>query len=110
MTRDADLNFSDLITLEDACERFLGGKVTVRTLRAEHKAQNLEIYRIGRRDFTTISDLKSMQQKCRVEAQAPSSGSTKRVKDGRSATEKANAAQAAVAMKLEQRKKSLRRT
>ncbi len=62
MTRDADLNFSDLITLEDACKHFLGGKVTVATLRALHKVEKLEIYRIGRRDFTTVSDLKAMQQ------------------------------------------------
>ena len=70
MTRDADGNFSDLITLEDACKFFLHGKVTVATLRAEHKAQRLEIYRIGRRDFTTLSDLKDMQKRCRVEPPA----------------------------------------
>ncbi|UVO33993.1 hypothetical protein KUL72_21000 [Bradyrhizobium arachidis] len=110
MTRDADLNFSDMITLDDACKHFLGGKVTVATLRALHKADKLEIYRIGRRDFTTISDLRTMQQKCRVEAPAPSSGSTRSASAGRSATERASAAQTAVMMKLEQRKKSLRGT
>jgi hypothetical protein len=110
MTRDADLNFSDLITLEDACKHFLGGKVTVATLRAMHKADKLEIYRIGRRDFTTVSDLKAMQQKCRVEAPARNSGSTRRVRDGRSVTEKASAAQTAVEMKLKLRKQSLRNT
>jgi len=78
VTRDADLNFSDLITLDDACKHFLGGKVTVATLRALHKDEKLEIYRIGRRDFTTISDLKAMQQKCRVEAPVRNSGSTRR--------------------------------
>jgi hypothetical protein len=41
MTRDADLNFSDLITLEDACKHFLGGKVTVATLRALHKDREI---------------------------------------------------------------------
>jgi hypothetical protein len=110
MTRDADLNFSDMITLEDACKHFLGGKVTVATLRAMHKADKLDIYRIGRRDFTTISDLKAMQQKCRVEAPARNSGSTRRATDGRSAMEKASAAQTAVAMRLEQRKRSLKST
>jgi hypothetical protein len=110
MTRDADLNFSDLITLEDACKHFLGGKVTVATLRALHKVEKLEIYRIGRRDFTTVSDLKAMQQKCRVEAPARNSGSTRRVRDGRSVTEKASAAQTAVEMKLKLRKQSLRNT
>lgn len=108
MTRDADANFSDLITLEDACKFFLHGKVTVATLRAEHKNERLEIYRIGRRDFTTLSDLKDMQLKCRVQAPAQNSGSIKRVTDGRSAMAKASAAQAAVAMRLEQRKKSSR--
>lgn len=110
MTRDAEANFSDLITLEDACKFFLHGKVTVATLRAEHKAERLEIYRIGRRDWTTLSDLRDMQKKCRVEAPVQSSGSIKRVIDGRSATAKASAAQTAVALRLEQRKKSSRIT
>jgi hypothetical protein len=110
VTRDADSNFSDLITLEDACKFFLHGKVTVATLRAEHKAERLEIYRIGRRDFTTLSDLRDMQKKCRVAAPAPSSGSTRRVSDGRSVTAKASAAQTAVALRLEQRKKSSKNT
>lgn len=106
MTRDADQNFSDLITLEDACKFFLHGKVTVATLRALHKAERLEIYRIGRRDFTTLSDLKDMQKKCRVEAPVQNSGSTRRATDGRSATARASAAQAAVAMRLGQPKKN----
>lgn len=110
MTRDPDKNFSDLITLEDACKFFLHGKVTVATLRAEHKAERLEIYRIGRRDFTTVSDLKDMQKKCRVEAPAQSSGSTRRATAGRSATERASAAQAAVAMRLERPKKNSKST
>ena len=107
MTRDADRNFSDLITLDDACKHFLGGKVTVATLRAQHKMQNLEIYRIGRRDFTTISDLKQMQEKCRVAVQDPSSGSTRPVKRGPSSTAESAAAQAAAQMRLQERKKLL---
>lgn len=110
MTRDAEANFSDLITLEDACKFFLHGKVTVATLRALHKDERLEIYRIGRRDFTTLSDLKDMQQKCRVPAPALNSGSTKPVRDGRSAMARASAAQAAVAMRLERPKKNSRST
>src|ERR1700751_2352911 len=101
MTRDADRNFSDLITLEDACKFFLHGKVTVATLRALHKADRLEIYRIGRRDFTTISDLKDMQLKCRVPAPAQNCGSIRKEEHGQSSTVEAVAARDSLMMKLD---------
>jgi hypothetical protein len=66
-----------LLTLKDACEIFFGGKVTVATLKAEHARGNLDISKIGRAYFTTIRKLREMEEKCRVEAPARNSGSTK---------------------------------
>ena len=84
-----------LLTLKDACEIFFRGKVTAATLKAEHARGNLDMTKIGRSYFTTIGKLREMEAKCRVEAPAQSSGSTRRVIDGRSATAKASAAQTA---------------
>ena len=57
---------TDLITLQDAAEVYFDNKITAASLRAEQRRGNLAIDRIGRRYFTTVYDLKEMQEKCRV--------------------------------------------
>src|SRR4051812_22084095 len=99
-----------LIPLRRAAEIFLGDARHVATLRAEASRGNLVVSRIGRLLWTTLPALREMEAKCRVEARVQSSGTTRRAIDGRSATAKASAAQAAVAMRLEQRKKNSRTT
>ena len=96
-----------LLTLKDACEIFFGGRITVATLKAEHARGNLDISKIGRSYFTTPAKLREMEVKCRVEAPARSSGSTKSAKPGPSLTDASVAAQASVQMKLQERRKLL---
>ena len=104
---DAD---DEPITLSEACEIYFKGRIGVAALKVEWHRGNLEISKVGRTYFTTIAKLKAMDVKCRVEAPGRNSGSTRRVIDGRSATARASAAQAAVAMRLEPPKKNSRST
>lgn len=66
-----------LLTLEHAAEIFLGDRKRVSTLRAEVVRGNLTVSKIGRSYWTTLSRLKEMDEKCRVEVPARDSGSTK---------------------------------
>jgi hypothetical protein len=84
------------LTLRDACEIYLGGAVTPCTLRAEALRGNLRIFRIGRRDFTTMADLRAMREQCCVKAQVR--GSARRSTNGR--TTVGASAQAALRVKL----------
>jgi hypothetical protein len=95
------------ITLKDACEIFFKGRIKVATLKAEHARGNLDMSKIGRSYFTTIGKLKEMEERCRVEAPAQSSGSTKRAIRGPSSMDESAAAQASALRKLQERKKHL---
>lgn len=51
------------ITLKEACELAFRGIVTEASLRAEHSRGMLEIFRIGRQDFTTLRAIREMIDK-----------------------------------------------
>ncbi len=53
------------ITLAGACQLFPRAKLTVSTLRAEAARGRLEIFRLGRRDYTTPAAMERMVQRCR---------------------------------------------
>ncbi len=107
MTRPAD---DTLITLKDACEIFFGGKVTVAVLKAEHAKGNLDMSKIGRSYWTTIAKLRDMDAKCRVEAPARNSGSTKAADHGRSLTADPAIAQGSALRTLSRLKESFGNT
>jgi hypothetical protein len=54
----------DPVTLQEACEIVFRGTISVASLRAEAGRGNLDIFRVGRRDFTTIRAVREMQAKC----------------------------------------------
>lgn len=62
----ADLMDDDPITLAEASEIVLRGKVTVSALRAEINRGNLMVERIGKNLFTTPAAIRKMREKCRV--------------------------------------------
>jgi hypothetical protein len=93
-----------LLTLRDACEIFFGGKVTPATLKAEHSRGNLALSKIGRAWFTTLADLRTMREKCRVEVQVPGSGRTKSATHGPSSMDEPAIAQGAALRRLSQLK------
>jgi hypothetical protein len=86
------------LTLQEACDKFFGGAISVASLRAEARRGNLVVSKIGRAHFVTVNDLNEMIEKCRVKAQAPTSGSTKPVVRGQSST--ANTSSALASAKL----------
>lgn len=82
----------DTITLKDAAQHF---GFSVWTLRAEADRGNLQIYKIGKRYYTTPADIREMVQQCRVERKVHGSTWTKTASSGSSETERSDAAQAA---------------
>ena len=85
----------DPITLAEACERY-GNRFTVSTLRAEAARGRLDIFRIGRRDYTTLTAMRDMVRKCQDAARLRASTSTRDEDSGSSATELALSARAAL--------------
>jgi hypothetical protein len=85
----------ELLTLDDACA-FLKGAGTVATLRAEQRRGRLEVYKIGKRLYTTRRDLKEMQRKCRVPQEALGFISTSGASNGLSEMDRISSVQAAL--------------
>lgn len=98
----------DPVTLSDACKAVFGDKVKPSTLRAEASRGRLDLFRIGKRDFTTIRSVREMIEKCRVADRRRGFISTKREAPGLSATDRISSAQAALRQSLERQKSSLR--
>jgi hypothetical protein len=95
------------ITLGEACAIFRGN-LTPATLWAEQKRGRLVIFKIGRRYYTTRNDVELMVSKCRDEAKAPGSISTRIVERGQSETDRAQSAQAALSASVIRLRKSSR--
>lgn len=55
------------LTLQDACDRFFGGKITPISLRAEAKRGRLHITRVGRTDFVSHSAIRELMAAPREE-------------------------------------------
>lgn len=64
------------LRLADAVEiAFPMGGMTVSGLRSERDAGRLVVRRIAGKDFTTLADIRSMMDKCRVQPKLPASPS-----------------------------------
>lgn len=108
MTDAPDLD--ELLTLEDACTAILKGKGTPATLRAEARRGKLELYKIGKRFYTTRRDLKEMQRKCRVPQEALGSISTNGAGSGLSEMDRISSVQAALSQTTRELTRSSRNT
>jgi len=95
----------NLLTLAEACERVLGGKVKVASLRAEVGRGNLTIFRVGRKDFTTVRHVREMIDRCRVGRPPQDSTLIENGEHGPSETDRVSSAQAALSQTLEELKK-----
>jgi hypothetical protein len=58
----------DPITLAEACKLFPRASLTVSTLRAEADRRRLNIFRLGRRDYTTEADMRAMVKSSKDES------------------------------------------
>ena len=81
------------LTLKEAGDLY---RLKVSTLRAEAARGRLDIFRLGKRDYTTLESLRSMVRKCQEEGRRRASTSTQGGDSGLSATEQASSAQAAL--------------
>jgi hypothetical protein len=84
------------ITLAEACKLFPRAKLTVSTLRAEADRKRLDIFRLGKRDYTTLRSMREMVRRCQEEDHRRGSTSTLREVNGSSETERLASAQAAL--------------
>ena len=85
----SDLAPDDPITLQEACELAFRGNITVSSLRVEARRGNLDIFRVGRRDFTTLNAIREMRKRCQGARKAPASTLTPDVTNGLSETDRA---------------------
>jgi hypothetical protein len=81
------------LTLKEAGNLY---RLKVSTLRAEAARGRLDIFRLGKRDYTTLESLRKMVRKCQDAARARASTSTGNESNGLSETERVSSAQAAL--------------
>ena len=90
------LNDQEPITLAEACNLYPRSKLTVSTLRSEAVRGRLEIFRLGRRDYTTPQAMREMVRRCREEDPRRDCTSIRPDANGLSATDHASSARAAL--------------
>src|SRR5262249_47147752 len=84
------------IPLVDACGLYPRARLTVSTLRAEAARGRLDIFRLGRRLYTTPLALREMVTRCQEDANHRASTSIQLGAIGLSETARASSAQAAL--------------
>lgn len=107
---DVTIGEDDPITLQEAVEMVFRGTVKVATLRVEAQRGNVEIFKVGRRHFTTLRSVRGMMDKCREKRKARGSISTASANNGLSETEQATTALVALNQTLRGLKGNSRNT
>jgi hypothetical protein len=97
------------ITLDAACKLWPEAKLKVSTLRAEAGRGRLDIFRLGRRDMTTVAAMKRMVRLCQDEGRRRASISTLPDANGLSETGRATSARAALSTTVTALKRGLPR-
>jgi hypothetical protein len=95
----SEIGPDDPITLKDACRIAFHDKIKVASLRAEAERGHLETFRIGKRDFTTLRNIKAMierNQRCPPARKVPGFTSTKNDGNGLSDTANVSSARGAL--------------
>ena len=94
------------LTLREAADLY---RLKISTLRAEGARGRLDIFRLGKRDYTTLESLRSMVRKCQEEGRRRVSTSTQGGDSGLSETERVSSAQAALKQTVTALKQGLSR-
>jgi hypothetical protein len=94
------------LTLKEAGNLY---RLKISTLRAEAARGRLDIFRLGKRDYTTLQSMRDMVRKCQEEGRRRASTSTQGVGSGLSETERASSAQVALNQTVTALKKGLPR-
>ena len=88
----APLTDDTAIPLRDVPSHFPESRFTLSTLRAEAGRGRLQVFRIGRRDYTTRADVLEMQRRCREDDPRRASTSIRNVSNGQSVTDRVSSA------------------
>lgn len=107
---DVTIGEDDPITLQEAVDMVFRGTVKVSTLRVEALRGNVEIFKVGRRHFTTLRSVRGMMDKCREKRKARGSILTASANNGPSEMEQATTARVALNQTLQGLRRSLRNT
>ena len=83
----------DPIPLAEACKLFPQARLTVSTLRAEAARGRLDIFRMGKRDYTTPAAMRAMVRRCRDEPRGNAAISTRSESSGLSETDRISSVQ-----------------
>jgi hypothetical protein len=97
------------IPLTEAATLFPRAKLTVSTLRAEAARGRLQVFRLGRRDYTTPKAMQEMLRRCREEDPRHICPSTEPAGNGSSEMERRVTAQAALSQTVAALKQGLPR-
>jgi hypothetical protein len=98
-TETSEIEPDDPITLKDACRIAFHGTIKPASLRAEAKRGYLTTFRIGKRDFTTLRNVKKMierKRKCPPTQKDPGSTLTPGASNGLSDTANVSSARGAL--------------
>jgi hypothetical protein len=93
----------DPIPLAEAYKLFPQARLTVSTLRAEAARGRLDIFRVGKRDYTTPAAMRAMVRRCRDEQKARDFTSIRNAGNSSSETDRISSAQAALRASLQRR-------
>jgi hypothetical protein len=110
MPRPDTIPEDDPVTLKEACEIVFRNTVGPGTLLAAAARGQITISRIGRRNFTTLREARSLLASCRVESNRLAYTSTRPAGNGLSETDQVSSAQAALKATLGRLKSNSPRT
>lgn len=88
----SDMEDNEPLTLKEACKLYPRSRLTVSTLRAESGRGRLDIFRLGKRDYTTAKSMREMVQRCQDAARRRAFTSIDPEDNGLSETERASSA------------------
>jgi|HubBroStandDraft_6_1064221.scaffolds.fasta_scaffold425952_2 hypothetical protein len=92
----AALDLDEPIPLDTACSIYPRARLTVSTLRREADRGRLDIFKLGRRQYTTARAMAEMVRKCQDADRRPDSTSTRPETNGLSETDYLTSARAAL--------------
>lgn len=100
----------DPVTLQEACNIVYRGAIKVSTLKLEAGRGNVDIFRVGRRWFTTLRSVREMRNRCQGKRKAPGSTLTESEGNGLSEMERVSSALVALSQTTRELKSASRNT
>lgn len=103
---------SDLFSLDEACQKFLGGLVKPSTLKSAFNKGELVLTKLGRKWVVSAENIRDWKSNCQIQRNPPASGFVPAQQGNPASTSfsgmGSNSAQAALKAKLNERMKNFR--